>query len=521
MSADRPVLLAILDGWGISENNEGNAINRASTPHMDRWMKEYPCTTLVAHNGLVGLPEGQMGNSEVGHLNMGAGRIVYQDYTRINNAVETGELQQNPALNKVMDAVGREGSALHLFGLLSDGGVHSHIKHLLALLEMAKEKNLQKVFIHCFMDGRDTPPASGEVYIKQLQEGLQQIACGQIATVSGRYYAMDRDNRWDRVQKAWEAIVEGKGQIAVSGREAVAQSYAAGDNDEFIKPTVIIDSFGKPVARVEDNDALIFFNFRADRVRELCRAFIQTDFAGFSSPLRPAIMELVTFTEYDAEFDVPIAFPQVELRQILGEVLSNQRLRQLRIAETEKYAHVTYFFNGGEEEPYPGEDRIMVDSPRDVATYDEKPEMSANEVTDKLILAMEEAKEKANPYDVIVLNFANCDMVGHTGILEAAETACETVDTCIGRIQEYLKQHGGTLLVTADHGNAELMLDKENGETITAHSLSPVPFILVSEAHKQLTLKNGGALKDVAPTILALLGLEKPVEMEGESLLTC
>ncbi len=518
-----PLLLAILDGWGVGEENETNAVHVARTPNMDRWSRDCPATTLVAHNGLVGLPEGQMGNSEVGHLNIGAGRIVYQDFTRINRAIETGEFFTNPVLNQVMQGVKAAGRRLHFLGLLSDGGVHSHIDHLVALLEMADRHSIDGVFVHAFMDGRDTPPSSGAGYMRRLLEAMARIGRGRVATVSGRYWAMDRDRRWDRVEKAWDAMVAGRGVTATEPVAAVEDAYGRGETDEFIKPTVLLGPDKSPVATVEDGDAIIFFNFRADRARELCHAFTDRDFSGFAVTDRPRIMELVTMTEYDRDFDLPIAFPPVELRHILGEELSLHGLRQLRIAETEKYAHVTYFFNGGREEPFAGEDRILIDSPRDVATYDLKPEMSAEEITDRLLAVLREKEEAGTPYDVVILNFANGDMVGHTGVMAAAVRACETVDQCLGRIREFMKARNGVMLITADHGNAEKMRDPETGEPYTAHTLNPVPLILLADRYgkEQCRLRDGGALKDIAPTILALLGLPKPAEMEGENLLQC
>ena len=523
MKENRPLLLAILDGWGVGEENETNAVYVADTPNMDRWSRECPATTLVAHNGQVGLPEGQMGNSEVGHLNIGAGRIVYQDFTRINRAIETGEFYDNPVLNAVMDRVKAAGRRLHFFGLLSDGGVHSHIDHLVALLRMAARKEIDGVYVHCFMDGRDTPPSSGAGYMRQLLDAMADIGRGRVATVSGRYWAMDRDTRWDRVGKAWDAIVAGRGVTATDPVAAVEDAYDRGETDEFIRPTVLLAEDGQPVARVEDGDAIVFFNFRADRARELCHAFTDREFSGFDISNRPAIMELVTMTEYEHDFDLPVAFPPVELTHILGEELSRHGLRQLRIAETEKYAHVTYFFNGGREEPFAGEDRILIDSPRDVATYDQKPEMSAVEITDRLLAVLREKEEAGTPYDVVILNFANGDMVGHTGVMEAAVRACETVDACLGRIRRFMKDRGGVMLITADHGNAELMRDPGTGEPYTAHTLNPVPLILLADRYREMGchLRDGGALKDIAPTILALLHLPRPGEMEGENLLQC
>ncbi|XCN75115.1 MAG: 2,3-bisphosphoglycerate-independent phosphoglycerate mutase [Candidatus Electrothrix aestuarii] len=518
MAKNRPVILAILDGWGIAPASASNAVSVAKTPNMDQWVADYPSTSLIAHNGLVGLPKGQMGNSEVGHLNIGSGRIVYQDYTRINRAVEQEEFAKNPVLNKVMDQVKAAGSRIHFCGLLSDGGVHSHLKHLEALLAMAGSRGLEAK-IHCFMDGRDTPPSSGAGYMEELLAAIKRIGCGQVATVSGRYWAMDRDTRWDRVEKAWQALVDGQGITAEDPLQAVKDSYSREETDEFIKPTVLLNDAGEAVGRISDGNAIVFFNFRADRVRELCHAFSDADFQGFDVSNRPKLLELVTMTEYEADFDFPIVFPPVSLTRILGEEASEAGLHQLRIAETEKYAHVTYFFNGGAETPFPGEDRILIESPRDVATYDQKPAMSAIEVTDRLLAALKDQEEAGTPYDLVILNFANTDMVGHTGILNAAVQACETVDTCLGRIAEQVQAMGGVLLVTADHGNAETMVNLETGQPHTAHTLNPVPLILVSEAHKGCTLKDGGALKDIAPTLMHLLGLKQPEEMEGENLI--
>ncbi len=524
MRKNTPLLLAILDGWGVADDGPGNAVFLADTPNMDRWQQEYPHTTLTAHNGMVGLPEGQMGNSEVGHLNIGAGRIVYQDFTRINLAIKEGELQKNPVLSGVMDKVATAGSNLHLLGLLSDGGVHSHIKHLFALLAMCRDKGFKKdkVFVHCFMDGRDTPPSSGLGYMHQLLAEMDRLGCGRVASISGRFWAMDRDKRWDRVEKAWQAMVLGKGILAVDPVWAVEEAYRRGETDEFIKPTVLVDESGNAVATIGDDDGVIFYNFRADRARELCHAFGDSDFAGFDRIRRPHLSALVTMTEYEADFTFPVAFPPQVLTHILGEELSLHGLHQLRIAETEKYAHVTYFFNGGEEKPFVGEERILIESPRDVATYDLKPEMSADKVTDGLLDALQKNEKAGTPFDVVILNFANGDMVGHTGVLEAAVKACATVDRCLGRIHAFMQERGGIMLVTADHGNAEVMIDPETGGPYTAHSLNPVPLVLVADQFKNCRLRGGGALKDIAPTMLAILDLPVPPEMkEGENLLVC
>lgn len=521
MRKNTPLLLAILDGWGIADPSPTNAVTVADTPNMDRWTADFPSTSLVAHNGLVGLPEGQMGNSEVGHLNIGAGRIVYQDYTRINRDIDSGAFAANQVLGEVMDRVKAAGSALHLMGLLSDGGVHSHINHLFALLAMCKERGLDRVFVHCFMDGRDTPPSSGLGYMQQLVAEMKNIGCGRVATVSGRFWAMDRDKRWDRVEKAWQALVAGQGKTAADPVQAVQEAYDRQETDEFITPTVIVDADGGAAGTVAAGDGVIFFNFRADRVRELCHAFGDRDFKDFNVGNRPELLEMVTMTEYEADFSFPIAFPPQTLTHILGEELSHHGLHQLRIAETEKYAHVTYFFNGGEEKPFTGEERILIESPRDVATYDLKPEMSAEAVTDALLDALQKNEQTGTPFDVVILNFANGDMVGHTGVLEAAVRACATVDRCLGRIYQFMQEREGIMLITADHGNAEVMVNPETGEPYTAHSLNPVPLILVADQFKSCNLQNGGALKDIAPTMLSILELPVPTEMEGENLLIC
>ena len=514
MQRKRPLLLAILDGWGEGAPSATNAVHMARTPNMDRWRQTCPFTTLTAHNGAVGLPEGQMGNSEVGHLNIGAGRVVYQDYTRINRAIEIGQFATNQVLNDAIDGAKKSGTSLHLLGLISDGGVHSHLNHLTALVKLAASKGLSKVFIHAFMDGRDTPPQSGADYMAALQKSLREIGVGRVATISGRYYAMDRDNRWERVATAWQALVDGKGATtATDPVQAVREAYQRGENDEFIKP-LIITTDHQPTAVIDDNDTVIFFNFRADRVRELTHAFIDAEFDKFPCAKRPRLAQCVTFTRYEKEFTLPVAFPPVPLTRILGEEISGHGLNQLRIAETEKYAHVTYFFNGGLEKPFPQEERILIPSPKEVATYDQKPEMSAPEVTDALLARLDK-----NDLDLVVLNFANGDMVGHSGILNAAIAACETVDRCIGRVVEKITGMGGTVLITADHGNAEMMVDPDTGQPFTAHTTNPVPFIVIGDGFAKRKLRPGCSLQDIAPTILSLLGLPVPPEMEGTSIL--
>ncbi len=521
MQRRTPVLLTILDGWGLAPPGPGNAPFVADTPNMDCFTAEFPFTRITAHNGPVGLPPGQMGNSEVGHLNIGAGRVVYQDFTRINKAIEDASFAANTVLNTLFDQVAAQGrdGRLHLLGLLSDGGVHSHINHLRALLQLAARKQLQQVFIHCFMDGRDTPPDSGRIYMLQLEEMIREIGCGQIATVIGRYWIMDRDKRWDRVEKGWKAMMQGEGRAALQASQAVEEAYKAGESDEFIKPVVLHNASGAPVATINDGDSLFFFNFRADRVRQLCHALTDADFSSFDVSARPQLRHLVTMTEYEADFPFPVAFPPQSMQQILGEVIAAQGLRQLRIAETEKYAHVTYFFNGGQEQPNPQEERVLIASPRDVATYDLKPEMSAVQITDTLLRTLQEAEAAGHGYDLIVLNFANGDMVGHTGVLDAAVKACATVDSCLGRIREFFRERGWIMLITADHGNCELMIDPQTRGPHTAHTTNPVPFIVVADQLKQATLKEGGALRDIAPTVLHLMGLAKPAEMDGENLL--
>src|SRR5574341_46262 len=508
---DKPVLLIVLDGWGISPNAEGNAIAAAHAPIYASLLKEYPYTTLQASGEAVGLPEGQMGNSEVGHLNLGAGRVVYQDITRITKSIREGDFFRNPALLSAMETVKQNDAALHLMGLLSDGGVHSHLNHIFALFDLAKAQGLTKVYFHAFLDGRDTPPSSALAYIAQLEGHLEKTGIGKIASVSGRFYAMDRDKRWERVHKAYEAMVLGEGIRKYSAAEAVRQSYEHGKTDEFLLPAVLLEKNGRPVGVIKEGDAVIFCNFRSDRAREITRALTDPDFQGFHRRVSPKLSTFVCLTTYDETLDLPVAFPPVKLTNILGHVLSKQGLRQFRIAETEKYAHVTFFFNGGEETPFPLEDRVLVPSPRDVATYDKKPEMSAREVTDELVKGI-----LSKRYGFILVNYANPDMVGHTGVLEAAVKAVEVLDECRGRVLRAAQEAGFAVLITADHGNLEVMKDDSTGQPHTAHTTDPVPFILIG---KQAKLRDKGVLADVAPTALELMGLEKPAEMTGESLI--
>jgi 2,3-bisphosphoglycerate-independent phosphoglycerate mutase len=505
-------MLMILDGWGINTRDSGNAVHIARTPNLDELGKSYPTTRLQCAGQAVGLPEGIMGNSEVGHLNIGAGRIVYQDLLRIDRAIADGSFHRNTVLQDAMSKVAQQRSTLHLMGLVSDGGVHSQLTHLMALVDMARQAGVDKVYIHAILDGRDTPPDSGATFLTRLQRHLVAGGIGKIATVCGRYYAMDRDNRWERVEKAYRLYVHGEGRKRHDPIAAVKESYHHDQTDEFIEPVVVTNSAGIPLLPITDGDGIIFFNFRADRAREITRAFTTADFDGFQREVFPNLCDYVCMTLYDEKFPLPVAFPPFHIEKILSEILSRERLRQLRIAETEKYAHVTYFFNGGEEKPFPLEDRCLIASPRDVATYDLKPEMSADPVTDEVL-----ARLKSERYDVIVMNFANMDMVGHTGVLPAAVKACETVDRCIGRIVRQIKAMGGVALITADHGNSEVMID-EKGRVHTAHTLNPVPLILVDDSRRNAVLRNG-ILADIAPTILELLAIEKPIEMTGSSLL--
>ncbi len=500
----KPLVLMILDGFGIA-GKEGNAIVAANTPQLDKILKENPVTKIGASGMDVGLPDGQMGNSEVGHTNIGAGRIVYQELTRITKSAQDGEMDKNPALVKAMESAKANGKALHFMGLLSDGGVHSHNTHLYALLEMAKRMGLEKVFVHCFLDGRDVPPSSGKDYVAQLLKKLEEIGVGKVATVMGRYYAMDRDNRWERVEKAYAAMVYGEGEKAECPVCAVQNSYDKEVTDEFVIPTVCEGA--EPIAA---GDSVIFYNFRPDRAREITRTLVDPDFSGFERKNGFFPLNFVCMTQYDATMpNVDVAYKPESLENTFGEYISQKGMTQLRIAETEKYAHVTFFFNGGVEKQYPGEDRILVKSPS-VATYDLQPEMSAYEVTDKMVEAV-----KSGKYDALILNYANCDMVGHTGVFEAAVKAVEAVDACVGRVVEAVKEMGGCVLLTADHGNADKMVEND-GSPFTAHTTNPVPFCVINHP---CTLRAGGRLADIAPTMLKILGLPQPAEMTGESII--
>ena len=508
---DKLTMLMILDGFGDNPNKDGNAIKMAKTPNIDRLMKKYSNVDIGTSGLAVGLPEGQMGNSEVGHTNIGAGRIVYQELTRITKSIEDGDFFSNPEFISAIENCKKNNSKLHILGLVSDGGVHSHNRHLYGLLEMAKRRDFEDVYVHCFLDGRDTPPASAESYILKLQDKMNEKGVGKIASLSGRFYAMDRDKRWQRVQKCYDALVNGKGNKANSSIKAIEDSYQKEVFDEFVEPTVICNG-EEPVATIGKNDSVIFFNFRPDRAREITRAIVDPNFDGFETK-KDLNTYFVCFTSYDETMpNVHIAFKKEPLKNTFGEYISNKGYTQLRIAETEKYAHVTFFFNGGEEKQYEGEDRILVPSPK-VETYDMKPEMSAYEVTDKVLEAISQDK-----YDSIILNYANTDMVGHTGSLPAAIKAVETVDECVGKVVKLVEEKQGNLLITADHGNAEQMIDYKTGEPHTAHTTNPVPLILVT-ANEKLKLKSGGKLADLAPTMLDLMNLEKPEEMTGTSLL--
>lgn len=503
-------MLMILDGFGINEKTEGNAVKLANIPNLNEILKSNP-NTIIHTSGLeVGLPEGQMGNSEVGHTNIGAGRIVYQDLAKITKAIEDGDFFSLPEFVKAIENCRKNNSKLHIMGLLSDGGVHSHNRHLYALLEMAKRRDFENVYVHCFLDGRDTPPASGEGYIAELEEKMKEKGIGQIATLSGRFYSMDRDKRWERVSKAYDALVNGVGEKANSAISAIEESYQKEVFDEFVKPTVITNKNGEPVTKIEDGDSVIFFNFRPDRAREITRSIVDKNFDGFETKKMDTYF--VCMTPYDETMpNVEVAYKKEEIKNTFGEYISSKGLKQLRIAETEKYAHVTFFFNGGEEKQYEGEDRILVPSPK-VETYDLKPEMSAYEVTDKVVEAI-----KSEKYDSIILNYANPDMVGHTGNIEAAIKALEAIDECVSRVVKAINEVGGILLITADHGNSEQMIDYKTGEPYTAHTTNPVPLAIVGIPNNKKIKE--GRLADLAPTMLDLMGLEKPNEMTGESLI--
>ncbi|MBN6773066.1 2,3-bisphosphoglycerate-independent phosphoglycerate mutase [Pseudomonas granadensis] len=503
----KPLVLMILDGFGHSDSPESNAVFAAKKPVLDRLWATVP-NGLISGSGMdVGLPDGQMGNSEVGHMNLGAGRVVYQDFTRVTKAIRDGDFFENPTICAAVDKAVNAGKAVHFMGLLSDGGVHSHQDHLIAMAELAFKRGAEKIYLHAFLDGRDTPPKSAASSIELLDATFQALGKGRIASIIGRYFAMDRDNRWDRVAQAYNLIVDGNSEFhAATAQEGLEAAYARGESDEFVKATTI----GEPV-KVEDGDAVVFMNFRADRARELTRVFVEDDFREFERARQPKLAGFVMLTQYAASIPAPSAFAPGSLENVLGDYLAKNGKTQLRIAETEKYAHVTFFFSGGREEPFPGEERILIPSPK-VATYDLQPEMSAPEVTDRIVDAIENQR-----YDVIVVNYANGDMVGHSGVFDAAVKAVECLDTCVGRIVEALEKVGGEALITADHGNVEQMADESTGQAHTAHTTEPVPFIYVGK--RDLKVREGGVLADVAPTMLKLLGLEKPAEMTGTSIL--
>ncbi|MFZ9036102.1 MAG: 2,3-bisphosphoglycerate-independent phosphoglycerate mutase [Francisellaceae bacterium] len=507
----KTTVLLILDGWGYREANDNNAINQAHKPNWDRLWHNSSHTLIDASGLMVGLPKGQMGNSEVGHINIGSGRIVYQELTRIDKAIEEGTFDQNPTLNKAVDLAYKHDKAIHIMGLLSPGGVHSHENQLIAMVKMAAKKGAKKVYVHAFLDGRDMPPQSAESSIAKMDALLADLNIGYIASISGRYYAMDRDNRWDRVEKAYDAMVEGNAEFSAStAKEALDMAYGRGETDEFVKPTTIVRN-SKPVT-IEDGDSVIFMNFRADRARQMSRAFTEKNFQGFVRKKHPDVY-FVSLTQYAEDIDAHVAFKPEKLKYILGEVLQDHGMTQLRIAETEKYAHVTFFFNGGEEKPFSGEDRILIPSPQ-VATYDLKPEMSAFEVTDHLVKAIESGK-----YDIIICNYANSDMVGHTGNFAAAVKAIEALDQCIGRVDQAVSLNAGNLFITADHGNADQMVDPETGKIQTAHTTNPVPFVYNGNKQATVVLENG-KLSDIAPTLLAVLGIKQPLEMTGKPIMT-
>ena len=530
MPRPKPLILIILDGWGYRAETKANAIALARKPTYDRLLREYPNTLIHTSGPFVGLPEGQMGNSEVGHLNIGAGRIVHMDITRIDLLIQNGKFFQHPVLLDAMKQARTGDRRLHLFGLVSDGGVHSRQEHLYALLKMAKQQGLERVFVHAFMDGRDTLPTNGAGYLEQLQQKMREYNCGKIATVNGRYYAMDRDRRWERIAKAYNAMVSAnaEGEKKSDPVQGMKDSYNSGVTDEFVVPFVCTDSRGEPIATIRDDDSCICFNFRADRVRQITRALTRNsglnDKAGADLPGAadldvtiprdrvPKNLHYVCMTQYDKNFSLPVVIPPESMANILANVMGNQKMRNLRVAETEKYAHVTYFFNGGVEQPFPGEDRILVPSPK-VATYDLKPEMSAAGIADAVVKATEDGT-----FDVMIVNFANADMVGHSGKLEPTIKAVETVDACLERIEKAARAKGGAILIAADHGNAEMMIDPVTGGPHTAHTTNPVPFIVVSENGQKFTLKPNGSLRDISPTILGMLGVDEPKEMTGADL---
>ncbi len=505
-----PVLLLILDGFGYREDADYNAILAAKKPNWDTLWREYPHTLINASEKFVGLPSGQMGNSEVGHLNIGAGRVVYQDLSRVDVAIEDGSFYTNPALSNAVALAKQKGSALHIMGLLSPGGVHSHENHIFAMLEMAARNGLKKVYIHALLDGRDTPPKSAAQSLQTLQEKCTALGIGQIASIVGRFYAMDRDNRWERVQPAYELLTQGRAEFtATNAQDGLELAYARGESDEFVKPTTIVPN-GAQAATMLEGDVVIFMNFRADRAREITRALTDESFSGFTRAYFPKLASFVTLSRYGEDFHLPCAYTQEPIHNSFGEYISNLGLKQLRIAETEKFAHVTYFFNGGREQPYPGEERILVPSPK-VATYDLQPEMSAFEVTDKL-----EAAILSRQYQAIICNFANGDMVGHSGNMAAATLAIEALDVCVGRVVKAMQSIGGEVIITADHGNAEQMLDRATHQAHTAHTLNPVPFLYIG---RRARLNESGSLRDLAPSLLALMGLPQPAEMTGHSLI--
>lgn len=508
----KPVVLMILDGYGLNKNCEANAVCEGKTPVMDQLMSQYPFVEGQASGLFVGLPDGQMGNSEVGHLNMGAGRIVYQELTRITKAIQDGDFFENKALLAAVENCKKNDSALHMFGLVSDGGVHSHMTHIFGLLELAKRNGLEKVYVHCFLDGRDTPPSSGKDFVAELEAKMAELGVGKVASVMGRYYAMDRDKNWDRVKLAYDALTKGEGHHCDSATGAIQASYDEGKTDEFVIPSVVTEN-GAPVATIKDGDSVIFYNFRPDRAREMTHVFCDDVFDGFDRGERVKTT-YVCFTDYDETIgNKLVAFVKESITNTFGEFLAAHGKTQARIAETEKYAHVTFFFNGGIEEPNPGEERVLVPSPKEVATYDLKPEMSAPAVCDKLVEAI-----RSDKYDVIIINFANPDMVGHTGVEAAAIKAIEAVDECVGRAVDAIKEADGVMFICADHGNAEQLVDYQTGEPFTAHTTNPVPFILVN-ADPSYKLREGGCLADIAPTLIELMGLEQPKEMTGKSLL--